>query len=86
MQLISKKRFEVVHSKRHMPCNMKAKEVRRSARASTQLFGTNVANITAPWIPSSDCPFPHPILILRAVHSGKLNWIAVQGHGGEKWW
>lgn len=27
-----------------------------------------------------------PILILRAVHSGNLNWIAVQGHGGEKWW
>lgn len=25
---------------------------------------------------------PTPILILGAVHSGNLNWIAVQGHGG----
>lgn len=29
--------------------------------------------------------FHTPILILRAVHSGNLNWTAVEGHGGEKW-
>lgn len=79
-------RIKVAHSKRHTQTSKPRCKVRNMSRASTQLFGTNIASITAPWIPSWDWPFPYPSWSSRAVHSGNLNWIAVQGHGGEKWW